>query len=640
VTDYVTPGDLLDASAEVSEAVQLHLPKFDFKIRWVSNFDELFRGGDVEETTVDALVDSALRHGRVLLQARGGAGKTSILRQLQKGSKAGGTFAVLIDLHRWRPDLFTSFNELEDNEPARMQLLLDTLAEPSGVTEEATRLLSSNVNRIFMVDGLNEVPSQIGDSLIRTLDSFARRNPLAGVIATDRLVRRPLNDPHWRLVTIAPLDGDDGLGGTAFFRNIALSEMSETTSTATYRAYLANHASLSSQELRRLSEAALSLYEETEARTFLFADLERMIGQDESKKVVDAGVVIREGDSASFSHHLFHDYLASSALVSDEARWIDRLFDTVTLRASSFDSLAMALEQISEPERADLLIRRIYDWNFYGAAYALATCRGANSAAVTESMEIALLAMLAERRWDPLRATAQQVTDALALFPSPMAGSLLEAKNLDDVFAFVEQAIDTSSDLREWIELFTTPVGATLTDDQIALIGQRDSLIGWTVANVVKRSALSAKQLTDLRQEMNGAEDPTVRWRIVHALGGHPTLENVFGLFGMLDDEYHWVRYGSIRSLVEIAGKSEELRGSVIDQLRNELEQRRADLSIVRQIERSVLLRLPPAGWAEAAGPLVEDLWAASETQEGQDHWRNVAFDLRQAQNEADSRVA
>jgi hypothetical protein len=640
MTGPVSPRDLLAASAEVAEAVQLPDPLFEFKVRWVSDFDELFRGGFSEVTGVGGLVERALEYGRVLLQARGGAGKTSILRQVQKNCQSDGTFAAIIDLRSWRPNLFEEFSSLEDNEPARMRLLLDTLATPTGITEDETRALPKSTRRVFMVDGLNEVPSNIGSSLIRTLDSFARRNPLCGVIVTDRLVRRPLDDPHWKLATIAPIEGETGLAGTAFFRNLELSEGSSASSTSAYRTYLTKHASLSPQELEILGEGALLLYKETEARTFPYSDLEHKVGKAVSSKVSDAGVVMRDGDSASFSHHLFHDYLASSALVADQDRWIDEDFDAVTLRASSFDSLAMALEQIDEPDLADLLIRRMYDWNFYGAAYALATCRSADSAAVTENMEIALLAMLAERKWDPMRATAQQVTDSLVLFPSQIAKSMLDAVDLGEVFSLVEQAIDKSSNLRVWVELFTAPIGGNLTDLQLSVIEQHDSLMGWTVANVAKRCALTSAQLSNLRQLMETTEDPTVRWRIVHLLGGHPTPEDVSGLFGMLDDGYHWVRYGSIRSLVEIAGRSSDLRSLVFEGLRQELGRRTSDWSIVGQIERSVLLREPPVGWVDVAGPLVEDLWASADSQEAQDHWRNVAYDLRRTQSEVGGRVA
>ena len=86
-----------------------------------------------------------------------------------------------------------------------------------------------------------------------------------------------------------------------------------------------------------------------------------------------------DGDDASFRHHLIHDYLAALHMAQDRSTWTPGGFDTITLTASSFDPLAMVLEQLPDPADADLFLRRIYDWNFYGAAYALATCRGRQS---------------------------------------------------------------------------------------------------------------------------------------------------------------------------------------------------------------------------------------------------------------------
>jgi hypothetical protein len=637
VTDI--EDELLSVSADSANAVELKQPLFPFALRWAPDFDTLFRGGDEQETSIDVLVERALRDGRVLLQAPGGMGKTSVLRRLQKSIVSGESFVVLVDLSRWAPSLFDAFRLLEDNEPRRMQLLFDSLASPTGYTEEAIRMLPSTVTKLFLVDGLNEVPKDVGDALIRTLDSFARRNPHAGVIATDRLVRRPLEGPLWQLATIAPIEGDEGLNGNAFFRNLSLTDNSAAgSSTVANQRFLTQHADLSTEELDLLGRAAFALYAETQARSFPLAELQRMVGPQIVQKLLGAGVVVAEGHMASFGHHLYHDYLASKALAEDSDRWDDPGFETVTLRASSFDSLAMALEQLRDPTLADLLIRRIYDWNFYGAAYALSTCRIRQSTVVTERMEIALLAMLAERRWDLIRATSQQVEDALVLFPSPVADSLLRAESLDDILESVVEAMSglsgETSDFAAWLRLFTVPVGEELTEDDLSSIGQDDSLMGWTVANVAKRARLSGRQLAWLRRLLSSSEEATVRWRVVHALGAHPTPEDVEILFEVLDDDYHWVRYGAVRSLVEIAARSSDLREGIFTRLRREVQNRRDDSWTIRQVGRSVLLREPPPGWAEVAGLLIEDLWAAAETRESQDSWRSIAYELKRAQDE------
>lgn len=640
MTEIRSAHDLREAAATAAAAVELPQPKFDFRILWALTYEALFKGETTEDTAIDALIEQALRKGRVLLQASGGAGKTSILNQLRKAKGSQDMPMVLIDLRHWQPALFEAWTELEDNEPARMELLLEALATPDGATETAIMQLPQGIPCLLMIDGLNEIPSRVGDSLLRTVDFFARRNPQAGVIVTDRLVRRPLEDPHWRLATIAPLGGESGLRGNAFFRNLFLHEgTSSTSSVAAHHEFLTRHASLSEAQLTTVAQAALQLYADTQSRTFSLVEFEQLAGAEITNRLIDAGVVIRANGGASFSHHLIHDYLASKALVADESLWMPVNFDVVTLRASSFDALAMALEQLANPEQADLFIRRTYDWNFYGAAYALATCRSRGSAAVTDHMEVALLGMLAERRWDLIRATSQQVTDALALFPSATARALLEAREFEDVIALVTEAMGQDSSWDNWLHLFARPPGSSVTDDDLLVLAQSDSLMGWTMSNVAKRTALSQDQQATLRRLLREADDPVVRWRAAHALGAHPSLENVTALFTALNDDYYWVTYGAARSLIEAAARSPEQRSFVLQQLRAEIRQRSDESAVVRQLDRSLILRDPPADWESFAGPLIEDLLASAKTQERQDRWRNVAYEVRQAQEGA-SRVA
>ena len=155
-----------------------------------------------------------------------------------------------------------------------------------------------------------------------------------------------------------------------------------------------------------------------------------------------------------------------------------------------------------------------------------------------------MLAMLAERRWDPFRATAQQVSDALALFPSGTADSFLDAPDLASIFELVRSLISEGSSLWKWANVFTHQIGSPVSDDDMVALEEGDSLMGWTMANVLKRSMLSDRQLARLTGILANGPDPTVRWRAAHALGAHPAQIDVDALFRALDDTYHWVVYG------------------------------------------------------------------------------------------------
>lgn len=636
-----TAEAIMTASASAAAEIRLPLPPFSFAIRWTDDYDQLFRGDFQDETGPNELVERSSRTGRVLLQAAAGAGKTSILRRIFKTTQQDRTLVVFIELKGWNPSLSDEWQRLEDNEPERMRLLLTNLATPTQTTEEVMNRLGPDYRRIVLVDGVNEIPRPFGDSVIRTLGAFARRNPLAGVIATDRLVRRVLEDSAWALATIAPLNNDPGLAGNAFFRNLVEQQGIDSSSSADiHHLYLVHHAQLSDQDIGALSRAAFQLYQSDRSRLFTIADL-RLLSED---RVVDSliedGVIAKDGDVGSFSHHLIHDYLASVALAEDRSLWNSDGFDTVTLDASSFDALSMTLEQLELPALADLFIRSVYDWNFYGSAYALATCRARESAAVTGDMEVVLLAMLAERRWDPIGSTAQQVTDALSVFPSDVATQMLQAPDLADVIAIASSSIANSNEFGSWLELFSTRPGKTMGDDQLRKIEDADSLIGWTMANVLKRTQLQPNQSGLLRELLAQSDNPIVRWRIVHALGADPDRQTVDSLLASLQDPYQWVQTGAIRSLVEVASHSHELRSIVFENIRSLVEEGDLSPQVVGQLERSLVLREPPPEWVEVVGPTVEDLWASAETQIEQDRWRRVGYDIRKAQDREFSDVA
>lgn len=637
MTPPLSARELINEASEAALDAPQYEPPFDFKIRWAADYDNLFRNRGLFETAPSVLLDRAFKRGRVLLQAAGGTGKTSILSRLRRESAQLRIAALYIDLRRWRPNMFSEWDDLRDSEALRMQLLLDNLGSPHGVDDVLLDQIGPSRRVLLLVDGLNEVPSGVGDSIIAAIDAFARRHPRAGAIATDRLVRRPINESRWALATIAPLDGAAGLDGMAFFRNLRFAEGESSMSSSDFHhRYLVEHAGLDDAQISSLGSAAFDLYVGCRSRTFGLDLLEAKVPEQLVNRLTSAGIVTVDGEIASFRHHLIHDYLASVRMAHDPGTWGPSGFDAVTLTASSFDPLAMVLEQLPDPEQADLLIRRIYDWNFYGAAYALATCRSRQSTSVTQGMEIALLAMLAERRWDPFLATEQQVADALSLFPSGLADAFLGAPDLTAIFEIVNSLIPDRSELHRWASVFTHPVGAPLSEEDVRSLEDDDSLIGWTIANVLKRSSLSADQVAFLARIVKTGPDQTVRWRAAHALGAHPTGESIEGLLAALKDPYHWVVYGSVRSLIEIAADSAEYRDDVIRRLRADIANRQPDSSVARQLSRALVLATPPTGWSEVVGPIIEDLWAAADTEERQDHWRQVAYTLWKRQEEQD----
>jgi HEAT repeats len=604
-------------------------PQFTFRVLWTSDYEGLL--SDQFDTSGDvlSLVREAKRKGRVILHAGAGAGKSSILLQVLREA-APDSYPVFLDLARLRPDAIQETESVSQ----RLHVLLRGIARPS-IDEATLAALPGGRLRLLLVDGLSEVAGGTADVILSTLEAFARRNPNAGFVVADRLTRRAVPDDAWGLASVAPLDDAQirvharevtPLLKSPLFLDLAIKKGIETTTESdTFRRYFVDTVGLTREQLRDAGHAAFLAYLDRPSRTFVLSVFQTTAGNDATDLLVRTGTLrkSRDPDSAFFQHHLFHDYLASVWFAKHPEQWDPASLNAVTFKAASFDVLALTLEQITVRDKAEDFLRHVYDWNFYGSGYALAKVSARQQIAVSPDMETALLAMLASRRWDAIEATALRVTDALRLFDSESATEYLRADE-EQVYALVRDHDFESQEFREWRNLFLVAPATSVEDSVVDSIEDEDSLIGWTAANVLKRVHLSESQEALLR-DLLGSKNKTIRWRVAHALGAHPSNENVNRLTEVLDDPDEWVRYGAIRSLVEAAARSSSLRDGIISEIRKRIPDIVRMATLSWGLEHSLVLRQPPDQWPDAVAPLVEELWARAPTIEEQDRWRKAA---------------
>ena len=640
VQTYTTPGEDPFTMAElqrITSSFPQHDPPFDFLIGWSEDFDALLQSKYTETTGIDGLLDRSLRTGRVLLQAEGGSGKTTILQQLFKLAAQGGILPVLITLRDWQAPHLEAWRSYAESDLRLTGVLLEQLGRPR-LSEQAL----SPAHSVVLLDGLNEVPADLGAEILHALDSFAQRVPSAGVIVSDRLARRQLRPNRWSLATVGEIGGpavnqlraslgeeSNRLLRTAYFLDRALHDGVEAaTSSQSWRAYFSSHAQLTDTQVQRAAQAAFEAYKQYESRLFELDMFERTAGSDVLRALTEAGAIVKHEGRAYFSHHLQHDYLAAVHVSRRRRLWNSDSFDVISLRASSFDALAMILEQLEDQKAADLFLRRVYDWNFYAAGYVLAKSGQRGTVKVSEAMRTAVLALLAEKRWDEIEATAERVTDALRIFRSEEANAYLEASSLEAVFALVQAADGEQADwFDNWRVLFLTPPGSNLPTLDIAALDDEDSLMGWTLANVLKRVRLQPQQHAVLRSLLD-TDNKTTRWRAAHALGAHPSHETANALLGALNDAYRWVRYGAVRSLVELGARANKrIRTTVFNNLEETLPQIN-DYGVIQEFARAVFVRHPPDDWLAQVGLVVEAMWGAAESVEEQERWTRLAVEL------------
>jgi HEAT repeats len=621
------PDELLPAARRLSESLPRYEATYQFTIVAHENYESLLSHSAGNVVGVEGLISMASKTGRVILHGGGGTGKTSILHQVIDRAVEAEAPAVIIRLNKWLPSLDTTWRRLGDSESGRIDLLLSQLGEPA-TTLEALSVAGETGPVLVLVDGLNECERGIGNDFLSSLSWFAGQVSQAGVIVTDRLSRRPVSN-RWGLTAIGPLYGEKGLRGIAFFRDRLTEDGAEGASvTQVQRRFLKYHANLDDAEIKRAASAALNAYLHDQSRNFSIAEFESMAGDGVIEKLHSSDVLAIEGNHGRFQHHLYHDYLASVELASrGESAWTWEIFDAITFKGSSFDALAMALEQLPDEATGDELLRRIYDWNFYGTAYALSN---ANAASVRPDTEAVVTLVLGERRWDPFRSTVTQVTDALRLFETDLSRDVLSKQSSDEVRELAQNWVASEGPLGTWLQVFTVPTDASLTDTTVHQLEDDDSFLGWTLANTLKRVTLSSGQEEWLRDRLHNG-DETVRWRAAHALGGHGSNETASALRAALSDTHYWVQYGALRSLIETAAEHGTLGDHIVTGLVQSLDVLVATPGLLAALERFLMLTAPPPNWATTVAPVIESLWLRASTEAELDRWKTLADRVSEA---------
>src|SRR5213075_2734893 len=112
---------------------------------------------------------------------------------------------------------------------------------------------------------------------------------------------------------------------------------------------------------------------------------------------------------------------------------------------------------------------------------------------VGREMCFVILAMLAERRFDVFLRSAQRARDALSIFPLLEARQLLEAVSREAVTGVVMALQSSEPWFHDWRTLFVRREGTPATSDDVHELSSEDSVQGWTLANVLKRSLVGVQ---------------------------------------------------------------------------------------------------------------------------------------------------
>lgn len=627
ITDRAPWSDMCNEAVRVGREITAGQEPFKLTIGWPGTYGRLLVGADSEKTPESGLLARALDNGRVMLAAEAGSGKTWLLaRLIDVAVRSFNALPALVQLRNLTTD--SRPGQADTQEPMIRRLLDNSV--PS-----LTRVVTTTgpVPRVvLLVDGLNEIPRGDVAEIISAMDEIGRRYPFISIIVTDRLVRRAIDLDRWNLATILPLDETEvrrvwqesdpnrslptspAALNRPFFLGAALTtDVASPTQAAIIEAYFRKDVGLTSAALTALADVAFEAYSRFRAATMPTDWLRKRINTDVYKHLTDSGALRQGSGYVRFAHHLYHDFLAALSLSRREEQWYREAFEVVTLNAASFDALPLAVCELRETSKADLLIRHIYDWNYYGASYALVP------GLVSQEMHTAILAMLADKRWDIIKATATQVTDALRHDDSLLSRQLQQAQRREDLFPLLRSIDSTQEWFTDWVTLFTIPDGSIADEDLVDKLRSLDSLESWTLANVLRRCDLSEAGRSHL---FSIATDPSavVRWRMVHVLGTHPSRQAAALAGSLLRDVDGSVRYGAIRASVEMAALTTQpaLRTHILSTVLELVEQNELDRSMRRELIRSLDVVPPPGDWADATTSLIQQLIGQTRTPEEQ----------------------
>lgn len=630
-------------------------PPFEFSLGWADDYDSLFHGR-VAVTNADEVLNKVVKTGRVLISGRGGAAKTTLVyRLLSHLQNDQFVLPILMNLKSWTEPIYKDWNQLPKHADDRMEFLLSHVSIPR-LNLALLDAVDPQVMKLIVADGLNEITPDTAQEIIAALDGYVRRAHQSGVIITDRIVRRQFANPmRWNFCAIQPLSTEsvqkylqnfpeklavyEKAGETEkvflstplfldqFIRSAGPNATRLLTNAAELKDYFINRVGLVESELQQAASGAYAAYERQPSRTFSISDFEKIAGTKVTQKLVTAGTVQIEEPLAFFQHHLHQDYLVAYFLTKSVDYWNHEYFNKITFEAASFDVLALTLEQIEDTSRVDLFLEKLYDWNVYAPGYALAEAYQGGRVQVSMETEVIVLAMLAERRWDRFASTVQRASDGLALFPNH-TNAFRRVQNLTELFDLVRSLKSDNNSFNRWRRLFTLSSSDGLSDEEIRELLKNDSVVGWTLANVLKRIAVTESQLQFLRRsatERNQSE--TVVWRLAHVLGAYPSKENMELLFGIFEKtQMPWASYGALRSLVELAARTKEgeLTAAVFDRLASKLDIL-LGINTLRSFPNLLFIKPVPDTWAKTIVTFLERIYASVQDDAERERWSAVA---------------
>jgi hypothetical protein len=634
-------------------------PTFEFTVSRAETYRELRVGHFLSsKQPLDLIMPSENRRA-IILHGGGGAGKTRILRTISRKLLDEGRLPILVELRH-----LSARPPIDQSVSTDIQDILKECGNPRFRPGLLENLAQGERDFIIILDGLNEVSKPAREDLLRHFRNMLGKSPHSYLIIADRYgtSEYPAGFVH---LSVDPLDEDfvrqifnsrfapelnfnqlspsiKTILGIPFFLDLNIRKMEEIgrmdSRSAMMEEFFLKQLRRTESDLDRISQATIEISEEYETQLFEPSQFKKKIGDELFDRLCEASVLDIEGKT--FAHHLWRDYLYARNLAKHPDKWDEKTFDAVTFDSESLEPLTLVIEQLDNIDKADDFIRKVYDWNFYGAMDCLREPGDLSRPFPSMSIRVAILAAIAEKSFDRVKRTRNRASSRLQEHKHEYELALPFAQ-ADTIEKLIEHLRNFNLDdekpwFNEWKRLF---VGGK---DPVDLLSKDDSIIGWTAANVARRSKLnkkSQKRIRELYSSFDSNEKMnSIRWRLVHVLGAYPSQENASLLIQALNtDKYHWVKYGAARALIEIASTcGQQLKRQVLKELEDSVTQIwqqdiRIGRLIAREIRQTVFIRDAKSKWKESANLLLKHLRELEQDASELADWTKIIASFNQA---------
>lgn len=651
-SSYVPVGEL-DEFARNS-GIQRRLPIFDLRISLAHSYESILnRQFSRSNLTVGQLLRSTSNHPFLLISAPGGSGKSAVIYRLAVHfKKVTENSPFVLDFKAGTKPL------LELGESPNLRSLFKAFSVLGSYSSFAASLKNAGAT-LLLLDGINEINAPSSDSVLRSIADLPRKHPTLRVIAADRMNAR--QEVQALRGTIAPLSEKSirsfvptgrrlhqeeyRLLSIPFFLDLqlklwagqtALDRSRETVVTRTemFRKYFIEIGNIETNQFQNLAMVAFEAYKKFTGRVFDTNWWQSRVSKDTSATLASAGIVIDMKDHfgefrSFFRHHLLHDYLVGCHLANlNRNLWKSDAFDIATFHTNSIEPLSFAAELLRND--ADRFLIEVSDWSYRSANACIADLtRLYDEPPVSTDLRFAIDAKNAEKLFDFFESTSSDARKRLRESNTTFAKDFLRAASLEEVLQIAERYSPRNQLFIHWQRVFLGRLSLREVQNPILALDS-DPISAWAAANTFRRIVLPLDSLLTLRafyEYFRPNQRAILRWRIVHVLGKYPDIKNVELLLSATrSDRFEWVRYGALRSLMEIAFVSTSLRQHVLRKVEQLLKKSPSKL-VVREILRTCLVRDATPDWYQALLPLA--ITASSLASEFQAEWKTVVATIR-----------